>query len=92
VAIFDEHRKRRLRHLWHSGEGPALLAALIFCVVTAFLMVNADLLPAEDGYGIAGVLFIYITIFVLVGGICKMLLKPAMRLWAKPRGGSGDAA
>ena len=69
-----------------------MLAALIFCVVTAILMVSAELLPAEDGYGIAGVLFIYITVFVLVGGIFKMMLKPAMRLWAKPRGGSGDAA
>ena len=92
MAIFDEHRMRRLRQLWHSGEGPAMLAALIFCVVTAILMVSAELLPAEDGYGIAGVLFIYITVFVLVGGILKMMLKPAMRLWAKPRGGSGDAA
>ena len=92
MAIFDEHRMRRLRQLWHSGEGPEMLAALIFCVVTAILMVSAELLPAEDGYGIAGVLFIYITVFVLVGGIFKMMLKPAMRLWAKPRGGSGDAA
>ncbi len=92
MAILDEHRTRRLRQLWRSGEGPSLLAALIFCVVTAYLMASADLLPAEDGYGMAGVLFIYVTIFVLVGGICKMLLKPAMRLWAKTRAGSGDAA
>ena len=83
---------RRLRQLWRSGEGPALLAALIFCVVTAFLMVNAELLPAEDGYGIAGVLFIYVTVFVLAGGIFKMMIRPAMRLWEKSRGGSGDAA
>ena len=92
MAIFDEHRMRRLRQLWRSGEGPALLAALIFCVVTAFLMVNAELLPAEDGYGIAGVLFIYVTVFVLTGGIIKMMIKPAMRWWEKSRGGSGDAA
>ena len=92
MAVLDEHRTRRLHQLWRSGEGPSLVAALIFCVVTAYLMVSADLLPAEDGYGIAGVLFIYATIFVLVGGICKMLLKPAMRLWAKTRAGSGDAA
>ena len=83
---------RGLRKLWRSGEGPALLAALIFCVVTAFLMVNAELLPAEDGYGIAGVLFIYVTVFVLAGGIFKMMIRPAMRLWEKSRGGSGDAA
>ena len=92
MAIFDEHRMRRLRQLWHSGEGPALLAALIFCVVTAYLMVSAELLPADDGYGIAGILFIYVTVFVLTGGIIKMLLKPAMRLWAKSRGGGSDAA
>ena len=92
MAILDEHRMRRLRQLWRSGEGPALLAALIFCVVTAFLMVNAELLPAEDGYGIAGVLFIYVTVFVLAGGIFKMMIRPAMRLWEKSRGGSGDAA
>ena len=83
---------RRLRQHWRSGEGPALLGALIFCVVTAFLMVNAELLPAEDGYGIAGVLFIYVTVFVLTGGIIKMIIKPAMRLWEKSRGGSGNAA
>ena len=83
---------RRLRQLWRSGEGPALLAALIFCVVTAFLMVNAELLPAEDGYGMAGVLFIYGTVFVLAGGIFKMMIRPAMRWWEKSRSGSGDAA
>ena len=83
---------RRLRQLWRSGEGPALLAALIFCVVTAVLMVNAELLPAEDGYGIAGVLFIYVTVFVLAGGIFKMMIRPAMRWWEKSRGGSGDTA
>ena len=82
---------RRLRQFWRSGEGPALLAALVFCVVTAFLMVNAELLPAEDGYGIAGVLFIYITVFVLTGGIVKMMIKPAMRLWEKSRSGSNGA-
>ena len=69
-----------------------MLASLIFCVVTAILMVNAELLPAEDGYGMAGVLFIYATVFVLAGGIFKMMLKPAMRLWEKSRAGSGDAA
>ena len=83
---------RRLRQLWRSGEAPALLAALVFCIVTAFLMVNAELLPAEDGYGIAGVLFIYITVFVLAGGIFKMMIRPAMRLWEKSRAGSDDAA
>ena len=83
---------RSLRQLWRSGEGPALLAALIFCVVTAFLMVNAELLPAEDGYGIAGVLFIYITVFVLAGGIFKMMIRPAMRWWEKSRAGSDDAS
>lgn len=92
MAILDEHRKRRLRQLWYSGETPALLAALIFCVVTAYLMVSAELLPAEDGYGIAGVLFIYVTVFVLAGGIFKMFLRPALRWWAKSRAGSGDAA
>ena len=83
---------RSLRQLWRSGEGPALLAALIFCVVTAFLMVNVELLPAEDGYGIAGVLFIYITVFVLTGGIVKIMIKPAMRWWEKSRAGSDDAS
>ena len=82
---------RRLRQLWRSGEAPALLAALVFCVVTAFLMVNAELLPAEDGYGIAGVLFIYITVFVLAGGIFKMMIRPAMHMWEKSRTGSNDA-
>ena len=69
-----------------------MLASLIFCVVTAILMVSAELLPAEDGYGIAGVLFIYVTVFVLAGGICKMMLKPARRWWAKSRAGGGDSA
>ena len=92
MAILDEHRTRRLRQLWYSGEAPALLAALIFCVVTAYLMVSAELLPAEDGYGIAGVLFIYVTVFVLAGGSIKLLLRPALRWWAKSRaGGDGRA-
>ena len=83
---------RGLRQLWRSGEGPALLAALIFCVVTAFLMVNAELLPAEDGYGIAGVLFIYVTVFVLTGGILKMVIGPVMRRWYKAGGEGEDPA
>ena len=92
MSILDNHRMRGLRQLWRSGEGPALLASLIFCVVTAILMVSAELLPAEDGYGIAGVLFIYVTVFVLAGGIFKMMLKPVMRWWAKSRAGGGDTA
>ncbi len=83
---------RGLRQLWRSGEGPALLAALILCVVTAFLMVNAELLPAEDGYGIAGVLFIYVTVFVLAGGIFKMIIGPVMRRWYKTGGEGEDPA
>ena len=83
---------RGLRQLWRSGEGPALLAALVFCVVTAFLMVNAELLPAEDGYGIAGVLFIYVTVFVLTGGILKMVIRPVMRRWQKASGDGEDPA
>ena len=83
---------RGLRQLWRSGEGPALLAALILCVVTAFLMVNAELLPAEDGYGIAGVLFIYVTVFVLAGGIFKMIIGPVMRRWYKASGEGEDPA
>ena len=83
---------RGLGRLWRSGEGPALLAALIMCVVTAYLMVSADLLPVDDGYGIAGVLFIYFTVFVLAGGIFKMFLGPAMRWWQKSRAGRDGAA
>ena len=90
MAIFDDHRMRGLRQLWRSGEGPALVAALLFCVITSIFM--APMLPAEDGYGIVGVLFIYVTVFVLVGGIFKMAIRPAMRWWEKSRAGSGDAA
>ena len=90
MVIFDDHRMRGLRQLWRSGEGPALVAALLFCVITSIFM--APMLPAEDGYGIVGVLFIYVTVFVLVGGIFKMAIRPAMRWWEKSRAGSGDAA
>ena len=90
MAIFEDHRMRGLRQLWHSGEGPALVAALLFCVITSIFM--APMLPAEDGYGIVGILFIYVTVFVLVGGIFKMAIRPAMRWWAKSRAGSSDAA
>ncbi|MDE0049171.1 MAG: hypothetical protein OXO52_05240 [Rhodospirillales bacterium] len=83
---------RGLRQLWRSGEGPALLAALVFCVVTAILMVNAELLPVDDGYGIAGVLFIYVTVFVLAGGIFKMIIRPVMRRWQKASGEGQDPA
>ena len=81
---------RGLRQLWRSGEGPALVAALLFCVITSIFM--APMLPAEDGYGMVGVLFIYATVFVLVGGIFKMVIRPAMRWWEKSRAGSSDAA
>jgi len=90
VSIWDEHRLRGLRQLWRSGEGPALLAALLFCIITSILM--APLLPAEDGYGIVGVLFIYATVFVLAGGIFKMMIRPAMRWWERNRARSNDAA
>lgn len=90
MSILDNHRFRGLRQLWRSGEGPALIASLLFCVITSIFM--ADMLPAEDGYGMVGVLFIYVTVFVLVSGIFKMILRPAMRLWEKSRAGSGDAA
>ena len=92
MSIASDHRYRGLRRLWRSGEGPALVAALIFCVVTAYLMVSAELLPADDGYGIAGILFIYVTVFVLAGGIFKMVIRPVMKRWVNPRTGSDDAA
>ena len=90
MSIWDDHRLRGLRQLWRSGEGPALLAALLFCIITSILM--APLLPAEDGYGIVGVLFIYATVFVLAGGIFKMMIRPAMRWWERNRARSNDAA
>ena len=86
----SDHRFRGLRKLWQSGEGPALLASLLFCGITAYFM--ADLLPAEDGYGMVGVLFIYVTVFVLVAGMFRMAIAPAMRRWQKVRAGSDDAA
>ena len=90
MSIWDDHRLRGLRQLWRSGEGPALLAALLFCIITSIFM--APLLPAEDGYGIVGVLFIYATVFVLAGGIFKMMIRPAMRWWERSRARSNDAA
>ena len=90
MSSSSDHRYRGLRRLWRSGEGPALLASLLFCVITSIFM--ADMLPAEDGYGIAGVLFIYVTVFVLAAGIFRMILAPVMRRWVNPRTGSQDAA
>ena len=88
--MLDSHRYRGLRRLWRSGEGPALVASLLFCVITSIFM--ADLLPAEDGYGIVGILFIYVTVFVLVAGIFRMIIAPVMRRWQKAGAGSDDAA
>ena len=90
MSSSSDHRFRGLRRLWRSGEGPALLASLLFCVITSIFM--ADMLPAEDGYGMVGVLFIYVTVFVLVSGIFRMILAPVMRRWVNPRAGSEDAA
>ena len=90
MSSSSDHRFRGLRRLWRSGEGPALLASLLFCVITSIFM--ADMLPAEDGYGMVGVLFIYVTVFVLVSGILRMILAPVMRRWVNPRTGSEDAA
>ena len=86
----DNHRFRGLRRLWRSGEGPALVASLLFCVITSIFM--ADLLPADDGYGIVGILFIYVTVFVLVAGIFRMMIAPVMRRWQKASAGSDDPA
>ena len=85
MAWFDDRRFRGLRQLWRSGEGPALLASLLFCVITSIFM--APMLPAEDGYGIIGVLFIYVTVFVLTAGIFRMVFSRVMRrLYARAEG------
>ncbi len=68
----NDQRLRGLRNLWASGEGPALLGSLIFCVVTSIFM--APILPAEEAFGMVGVLFIYATVFVLVAGIFRMAI------------------
>lgn len=90
MSLFDNQRFRGLRRLWRSGEGPALLASLLFCGITGFFI--APLLPAEDGYGIVGVLFIYATVFVLAAGIFRMVLAPVMRRLGKARAESDGAA
>ena len=90
MSLFDDRRFRGLRRLWRSGEGPALLASLLFCVITSIFM--APLLPAESGYGAVGVLFIYATVFVLAAGIFRMVLAPVMRRLEKARVGSDGAA
>ena len=85
MAWFDDRRFRGLRQLWRSGEGPALLASLLFCVITSIFM--APMLPAEDGYGMVGVLFIYVTVFVLAAGIFRMVFSRVMRrLYARAEG------
>ena len=90
MSLFDDRRFRGLRRLWRSGEGPALLASLLFCVITSIFI--APLLPAEGGYGIVGVLFIYVTVFVLAAGIFRMVLGPVMRQLQKAQAGSDGAA
>ena len=90
MSFLSDHRFHGLRQLWRSGEGPALVASLIFCVITSIFM--APILPAEDGYGIVGVLFIYVTVFVLAGGIFKIVIRQAMRRWPKADARSDEAA
>ena len=90
MSLFDDRRLRGLRQLWRSGEGPALLASLLFCIITSIFM--APLLPAEGGYGMVGVLFIYVTVFVLAAGIFRMVLGPVMRRLQNARAGAEDAA
>lgn len=85
MTIMNDHRFRGLRQLWCSGEGPALLASLIFCVVTSIFM--APQLPVEEAFGAVGVLFIYATVFVLAAGIFRMAIG-SWRKWAA-RGGGG---
>ncbi len=77
MSIISDHRIRGLRQLWRSGEGPALLASLIFCVVTSVFM--SPLLPTEEVFGVVGVLFIYATVFVLAAGIFRIVIN----LWRK---------
>lgn len=85
MTIMNDHRFRGLRQLWGSGEGPALLASLIFCVVTSIFM--APLLPVEEAFGAVGVLFIYATVFVLAAGIFRMVIGSWRKLAV--RGGDG---
>lgn len=90
MSFTDNHRFRGLRRLWRSGEGPALVASFLFCVITSIFM--ADLLPADDGYGVVGILFIYVTVFVLAAGIFRMITGPVMRRWQRASAASDDAA
>ena len=90
MSIASNHRFHGLRRLWRSGEGPALLASLLFCIITSIFM--APLLPAENGYGMVGVLFIYFTVFVLTAGIFRMMIRPAMTQWERIRAGGDKTA
>ena len=54
-------------------DGQANLISLVFCVITAILMMQ--ILPDTDIMGALGVLSIYIVVFLMVAGIARMVLK-----------------
>ncbi|MBM3484896.1 MAG: hypothetical protein FJX66_16610 [Alphaproteobacteria bacterium] len=54
-------------------NGQANLISLVFCVITAILMMQ--ILPETDIMGALGVLSIYIVVFLMVAGLARMVLK-----------------
>ena len=83
MSSSESRRFRGLRQLWASGEGLALLLSFVFCVVTSIFM--SSILPVEEAFGAVGVLFIYVTVFVLMSGIFRMVITRI-----KKRGARGD--
>ena len=88
MSFLNDRRFRGLRQLWRTGEGPALLASLLFCLVTAYLI--EPLLPAEEGFAMVGVLFIYATVFVLAAGIFRMAIRPVMKRMQRASAAKSD--
>jgi membrane protease YdiL (CAAX protease family) len=58
-----------LKKMWRSGEGAALLIALIVCAVGAPFI--APLLPIENAMGAVGAIFVYVMTFIVIAGLLR---------------------
>ena len=58
-----------LKNMWRSGEGAALLIALIVCAVAAPFIV--PLLPIENVMTAIGAGFIYVVTFIVIAGLLR---------------------
>ena len=71
-AMGDQaERSSFVQRALQSGHWPALLLALVVCIVSVPFMISR--LPVEDGMGALGVAIIYLVFWLVLAGIMRMI-------------------